>query len=55
MPYGMAKDAGGDSPTNDLKMEHCVKKLMKANPDWDKSRAIATCKKSIQDAARKSR
>lgn len=52
MPYGMAKDVGGDSPDNDTKMESCVKDLMSKGKDKDS--AIAICKSSIQKSLRRS-
>lgn len=44
MPYGVAKEKGGDSPENDMKMEHCVKSVMRKNPKLDKVSAIKICK-----------
>lgn len=44
-PYGIPKDKGGDSKTNDAKMEDCVAKLMKKG--HDKESAIRICKKSL--------
>lgn len=51
MPYGMAKDAGGDSPENDAKMEQCVKQLQ--DKGYSKQSAIRICKVSIQNKARR--
>ena len=49
MPYGVAKAAGGDNPSNDQKMESCVNQLVaKGTP---KVNAIRICKFSIQRAA----
>jgi hypothetical protein len=50
VPYGIAKDAGGDSLENVAKMERCVKSVMAEGAS--KSSAIAICKSSIQDSAR---
>lgn len=47
MPYGIAKEHGGDSPANVRKMERCVRSCMESNPNYDKRRCIAACKKSI--------
>lgn len=51
MPYGVAKDAGGDNPENDRKMEDCVNQLQAKG--YSKSSAIRICKTSIQNKARK--
>lgn len=51
MPYGVAKDAGGDSPENDAKMERCVQHLM--DKGYSKTSAIRMCKVSVQNKARK--
>lgn len=51
MPYGMAKDAGGDSPQNDAKMERCVTELTAKG--YSKQSAIRICKVSIQNKSRK--
>lgn len=49
MPYSMSKASGGDSPTNDAKMERCVTQVMKDG--HDKVSAIRICKAAIQKAA----
>ena len=46
MPYGVSKEAGGDSPENDAKMEDCVAQVMKQG--HSKVSAIKICKISIQ-------
>jgi ribosomal protein S7 len=46
MPYGMDKDLGGDSPSNDKWMETCVTKVMRTGKD--KSTAIAICKTTFK-------
>jgi hypothetical protein len=51
MPYGVAKDAGGDSPENDAKMEDCIAKLQAKG--HSKESAIRICKVSIQNKARR--
>lgn len=51
MPYGLAKDVGGDSPELDKKMEDCVTKL--TDKGYSKQSAIRICKVSIQNKARK--
>lgn len=45
MPYGIPKDAGGDSPENVAKMETCIKKVMKKG--MEKDSAIRVCKVSM--------
>ena len=45
MPYGISKDAGGDSPENVNKMESCVQKVMKGGKSKDS--AIAICKTTL--------
>lgn len=50
MPYGVAKDVGGDSPKNDSLMERCVQRLM--SDGKDKETAIRICKASIQRSLR---
>jgi hypothetical protein len=52
MPYGIAKNAGGDSATNVAKMESCVARL---TPKHGKQSAIRICKDSIQGGARRRR
>jgi hypothetical protein len=45
MPYGVAKEHGGDSPANDARMEQCIKAVMaKGTP---KLNAILICKSSL--------
>lgn len=51
MPYGIAKEAGGDSPANDAKMHMCIKEVM-AKGATEES-AIRICKASIQKHAMK--
>lgn len=51
MPYGIAKKAGGDSPSNVSKMERCVADL-KAQGKSEQS-AIRICKVAIQRRAMK--
>lgn len=46
MPYGVAKEAGGDSAANDAKMEDCVKSIM-AKRKMDKVSAIKICKATL--------
>lgn len=53
MPYGVAKAAGGDNPTNDAKMERCVQHLV--SQGRDKVTAIKICKVAIQRRATKER
>lgn len=45
MPYGFPKKLGGDSPSNDAKMEACVARVMATGKD--KVTAIKICKVSI--------
>jgi hypothetical protein len=52
VPYGIAKDVGGDSAMNDLKVERCIEHVMAKNPKLSKQSAIRICKDSIQEAAR---
>lgn len=42
MPYGVDKNLGGDTKTNDKWMEDCVSSIMKKGKD--KGSAIAICK-----------
>lgn len=51
MPYGVAKDIGGDNAENDAKMERCV--AANTAKGYSKESAIRICKVSIQNAARK--
>ena len=51
MPYGIAKDVGGDTPETDAKMERCVQQV--SAQGHDKQSAIAICKASIEEALRK--
>ncbi len=51
MPYGIAKEHGGDSLENVTKMESCVKQVMAQ--ERDKSSAIAICKSRIFTQKRK--
>jgi hypothetical protein len=46
MPYGVDKEFGGDSPSNDNWMENCVRKVMKGGKD--KSSAVAICKTTFK-------
>lgn len=46
MPYGVKKEAGGDSPRNDAKMERCVRQVM-AGGKRTKVEAIKICKASL--------
>lgn len=46
MPFGISKEAGGDSPKNVAKVEGCVAELMKQG--HTKESAIRICKDSIQ-------
>jgi len=48
MPYGLSKKAGGDNPSNDSKMEKCVKDVMSQGKD--KITAIKICKSSITNS-----
>lgn len=50
MPYGISKSIGGDSPSNVKKMEECVKKMKKKNPDYDEAKCIKICKSGILKA-----
>lgn len=45
MPYGIAKEHGGDSPKNVAKMERCVDALL--DKGHSKESAIRMCKSSI--------
>lgn len=51
MPYGLAKAAGGDSATNDAKMESCVSKLVASG--HSKLSAILICKSAVDKAGSK--
>lgn len=51
MPYGLAKDVGGDSPHNVKLMEKCVQSYLRKG--FTKEEAIIRCKGGIQDALRK--
>lgn len=53
MPYGVSKDVGGDSPSNDSLMEKCVEQVMKQGKD--KQSAIRICKSSIQRSLKRAR
>jgi hypothetical protein len=51
MPYGLSKKIGGDTASNDAKMESCIKQVMaKGTP---KLNAILICKSAIQKGGRK--
>lgn len=50
MPYGVSKDVGGDSQSNDSLMERCVTQVMAQGKD--KVTAIKICKASIQRSLR---
>lgn len=52
MPYGLPKDIGGDSPSNNKWMENCVSKVSKTKA---KSSAIAICKAQITKDKRKNK
>ena len=45
MPYGVAKEHGGDSAENDARMESCVAAVMKHGNST--SSAIAICKAKL--------
>lgn len=45
MPYGIPKEKGGDSLSNDAKMEACVRAVMADGKDKDA--AIAICKSRL--------
>ena len=45
MPYGVAKEHGGDSPENVSRMERCVAHVVKQG--HAKDHAIAICKASL--------
>lgn len=45
MPYGIPKDAGGDSPDNVEKMHRCVESVMQTGKS--KESAIRICKSSM--------
>ena len=47
MPYGVPKELGGDSAKNTSRMDDCVSAVMKREPSYDQSRAIAVCKHSL--------
>lgn len=51
MPYGMPKEMGGDSPSNDAWMERCVSKVSsqkdKEGKTYGKDKAIAICKSTF--------
>lgn len=51
MPYGLSKKIGGDTATNNAKMERCIKHVM-AN-GTPKLNAILICKSSIQKGGKK--
>ena len=53
MPYGMAKDVGGDSPKNDSIMEKCVANY--TSKGMSKQEAIKRCKGGIQNALRRAK
>lgn len=46
MPYGISREDGGDSPSNDKWMEACVVKVMRTGKD--KSTAVAICKTTLK-------
>lgn len=50
MPYGVAKDVGGDNPHNSSLMERCVANL--TGQGKTKEQAIRICKASIQRSLR---
>ncbi len=45
MPYGIAKELGGDTAVNDAKMEACVAKVMSKGAS--KVSAIRICKHAL--------
>ena len=51
MPYGVSKEAGGDSASNDRKMERCVAHVM--GKGKSKVSAIRICKVAIQKSKEK--
>jgi ribosomal protein S7 len=51
MPYGVAKDQGGDSQANDAWMEKCVSSVMKGGKS--KGSAIAICKTTLATLKKK--
>lgn len=51
MPYGLAKDIGGDTAALDAKMADCVTAVQKSGQS--KVNAIRICKAAIQRSARK--
>lgn len=50
MPYGISKKAGGDSATNEAKMQRCIADVMAQG--HSKLSAILICKASIQKGNR---
>jgi hypothetical protein len=46
MPYGVSKEAGGDSHLNDVKMERCIESIL-AKGKVDKVTAIKICKSQL--------
>lgn len=48
MPYGIAKEKGGDSPDNVRKVEHCVQSIMRKNKGMSKESAIRICKSQMK-------
>ena len=46
MPYGIDKETGGDSPSNDKWMEQCVERVMHTGKD--KGTSIAICKTTLK-------
>lgn len=53
MPYGVDKDIGGDSPTNDKWMEGCVSRVKKQGKD--EGSAIAICKTTLKNKKKKNK
>ena len=51
MPYGLPKEIGGDSPENEEKMKHCIKRVMAQGKS--KVSAIRICKVSLMVAHKK--
>lgn len=47
MPYGIAKEAGGDSLENVAKVEAMVKAIMREDPNMDKVTAIKIAKSQL--------
>jgi hypothetical protein len=50
MPYGIAKELGGDTASNDAKLEACIAKVMAKGAS--KISAIKICKASMRGKSR---